>query len=63
MDKMQRFEFQGSMDTYLEQNQVYELMQELFKDLVAHRPDKPLDFLIEKLQKPKCKITFPSSIV
>jgi hypothetical protein len=31
MDKQQRFEFQQSMDSYLEQNQVYELMQELFK--------------------------------
>jgi len=41
------------MDGYLETNQVYELMQELFKDLVAHRPDQPLDYLIEKLQKPK----------
>jgi hypothetical protein len=43
------------MDSYLEQNQVYELMQELFKDVVAHRPDKPLDYLIERLQKPKSK--------
>jgi hypothetical protein len=49
MDKQQRFEFQQSMDSYLEQNQVYELMQELFKEVVAHRPDKPLDYLIDRL--------------
>ena len=53
MDKLQRFEFQQSMDSYLESNQVYELMQELFKEVVTHRPDKPLDYLIERLQKPK----------
>ena len=46
------------MEGYLESNQVYELMQELFKDLVAQRPDKPLDYLIERLQKPKGKCVF-----
>lgn len=39
MDKLQRYEFQQSMDSYLEQNQVYELLEGLLKDLVTHRPD------------------------
>jgi adenylate kinase len=30
-------------------------MQDLFKNVVAQRPDKPLDYLIEKLQKPKVR--------
>jgi len=55
MDKMQRFEFQQSMDGFLESNQVYELLEGLFKDLVAHRPEHPIDYLIEKLGKPKSK--------
>ena len=45
------------MDGYLETNQVYELMQDLFKDVVKNRPDKPLDYLIDKLQKPKSKLS------
>lgn len=58
MDKVQRFEFQQSIEQFLEQNQVYELFEGLLKDLVANRPDKPLDYLIEKLQKPKGKLTY-----
>ena len=46
MDKLQRFEFQQSIEQFLEQNQVYELFEGLLKDLVANRPDQPLDFLI-----------------
>ena len=55
MDKVQRFEFQQSIEQFLEQNQVYELFEGLLKDLVANRPEQPLDFLIQKLQKPKGK--------
>jgi hypothetical protein len=46
MDKLQRFEFQQSIESYLEQNQVYELFEGLLKEIVLHRPDQPLDFLI-----------------
>jgi adenylate kinase len=53
MDKQQRFEFQQSIEGYLEQNQVYELFEGLLKELVLQRPDQPLDFLIQRLQKPK----------
>ena len=53
MDKLQRFEFQQSIEGYLEQNQVYELFEGLLKELVLHRPDQPLDYIIQKLQKPK----------
>lgn len=56
MDKLQRFEFQQSIDQYLEQNQVYELFEGLLKEIVLNRPDQPLDFLIQKLQKPKSKL-------
>lgn len=48
----------------MEQNQVYELFEGLLKDIVLHRPDQPLDYLIQKLQKPKGKyspvIEYPS---
>ena len=46
MDKLQRFEFQQSIESYLESNQVYELFEGLLKELVMHRPDQPLDYII-----------------
>lgn len=35
----------------MEDNQVYELFEELFQQLLVNKPDKPLDFLIEQLDK------------
>ena len=35
-----------SIESYLEDNQVYELFENLLKQLVISRPDEPLDFLI-----------------
>jgi adenylate kinase len=32
---------------------LYELFKTLFKELLIHRPEEPLDFLIEKLKDPK----------
>jgi len=58
MDKLQRFDFQQSIEQFLEQNQIYELFEGLLKDLVANRPDQPLDYLIQKLSKPRAKRLF-----
>ena len=58
MDKLQKFEYVQSIESYLEDNQVYELLESLLKQLVINRPEKPLDFLIEKLQKSESKIYF-----
>lgn len=55
MDKLQKFEYQQSIEAYLEDNQVYELFENLLKQLVIHRPEQPLDFLINKLSKPERK--------
>ena len=37
---------------------MYELFEGLLKDLVLHRPDQPLDYLIQRLQKPKSRRVF-----
>ena len=37
---------------------MYELFEGLLKQLVIHRPEQPLDFLIDKLQKPDSTIQF-----
>ena len=55
MDKLQKFDYMQSIEDYLENNQVYELFEELLKELVVARPEKPLDFLVNRLQKPKRK--------
>jgi adenylate kinase len=55
MDKLQKFEYMQSIESYLEDNQVYELFEGLLKQLVINRPEQPLDFLIQKLSKPDCK--------
>ena len=44
-----------SIESYLEDNQVYELFENLLKQLVINRPEQPLDFLIQKLSKPERK--------
>jgi adenylate kinase len=44
-----------SIEAYLEDNQVYELFENLLKQLVIHRPNEPLEFLIHKLSKPERK--------
>ena len=66
MDKLQKFEYQQSIESFLEDNQVYELFENLLKQLVIHRPEQPLDFLIHKLSKPErkfnCRFEFETSI-
>ncbi len=51
MDKLQKYEFMQSIEAYLEDNQVHELFENLMKQLIIHRPEQPLDFLMQKLQK------------
>ena len=60
MDKLQKFEYMQSIEAYLEDNQVYELFEGLLKQLVISRPDDPLDFLIQKLNKAERKYCFDS---
>ena len=55
MDKLQKFDYMQSIEQYLDENQVYELFEDLLKKLVVARPDKPLDFLLEKIKSPQGK--------
>jgi len=43
------------LESYLEDKQVFELLEGLLKKLIVHRPEHPYDFLIEKLKKPERK--------
>jgi adenylate kinase len=51
MDKLQKLDYLASMESYLEQNEIYELLGDLLKEIVIHRPKEPLDFIVEKLKQ------------
>lgn len=51
MDKNQKYEFVKKVEEYLEEKRVVDLFQSLTKQLLIHRPDSPLDFLIERIGK------------
>lgn len=39
----------------MEENHVYELFEDLLQQLLVAKPDKPLDFLIDQLDKKPSK--------
>ena len=49
MDNNSKFEYNQSIESYMEEYQVYDLFQNLLKQLVVNKPAKPLDFLIDQL--------------
>jgi len=56
MDKTQKLLYQR--EKYLESRKVYELFQELMKNLVINKPDDPIEYIIEKLSTPQQKKIF-----
>ena len=50
MDKLQKFDYMQSIEQYLEENQVYELFEDLLKQLIVHQPEKPLEFLLQQIK-------------
>ncbi len=46
MDKIQKFDYMQSIENYLDENQVYELFEDLLKQLIVSRPEHPLQFLL-----------------
>lgn len=51
MDKTQKFEYSQQIEQYLEDNSVYELFEGLLEKLLLKKPEKPLNFLIDELNK------------
>lgn len=50
MEKPQKQEYLASIQNYLEENEIYELLGDLLKEIVVHRPKDPLDFIIDRLK-------------
>lgn len=53
MDKTQKYEFTQSIEEYLEENQVYDLFENLLQQLLVKKPERPIDFLLEKISNPE----------
>lgn len=53
MDQIKRYEEEVKIEEYFEEKRLYELLKNLLKDLLIHRPEEPLDFMISKLNNPK----------
>lgn len=52
MDKKQKLTYQKSIESYLTQENVYDLFEDLLKSLVVKQPDDPIAYLIDKLANP-----------
>ena len=59
MDKQQKLEYQNRIENYLSKEHVYDLFEDLLKQLVVKQPDDPISFLIDKLSVPQS--TSPST--
>jgi len=46
MDKLQKHDYMNQIEEFLETNQVYELFEDLLKQIVVSKPENPLDFII-----------------
>ena len=53
MNKAQRIEYQKSLESYLEANNVYEIFEKLLVNLMKDTPDNPLEYMIQKLNQPE----------
>ena len=61
MDKAAKFEYNEGIEKYMEELQVYELFEQLMKQLLVAKPERPLDFLIDRLNEEPSK--FETSLI
>ena len=52
---MQKFEYTQNVEAYLEDKQVFELLEGLLRKLIVHKPEDPYTFMMQRLQKPDRK--------
>lgn len=58
MDKQQKLEYQNKIEAYLTKEHIYDLFEDLLKQLTVKQPEDPISFLIEKLSASQSK--FPT---
>ncbi len=52
--------FQLTCEEYIEKEKLYEMFEDMMKQIIIHRPEDPVQFLINKLQNPQSK--YPSAL-
>ena len=53
MDKTAKLEYQKKLEQYLEDKNIYNMFEDLMQLLVIHKPEDPLNFLIDRLSRPE----------
>ena len=58
MDRVQKLEYEKSMEDYFHEHRVYDLMEKLFEELIIYKPKDPIDYLISRLKRKSTKKIF-----
>ena len=60
MNQKQKIEYQQRIENYVESNGVYDLLDNLLRDIIIDRPKAPIDYLINKLKQSEKRRIFLS---
>jgi len=58
MDRVQKLEYEKTMEDYFHEHKVYDLIERLFEELIINKPENPIDYLIERLKRKTPKRIF-----
>jgi adenylate kinase len=61
MNREEKLQYQEEIESYFEENRVYDIFEKLLKELVIFKPKDPIDYLIDRLKKPDTKRYFITS--
>lgn len=54
MDKTSKLQYQKDVEKYLEEKKVYDVFEELMKNLIIDQPEDPIDYLMTRLSETEC---------
>ena len=49
MQEKDKLKFQQSLETYMEQEKLHDIFEDMMKALIKDRPKNPVEFLIDRL--------------
>ena len=55
MLKEKKIDFQRGCEEYIEEQGLYEIFEDMMRSLIINKPQDPLKFLIDRLEKPESK--------
>ena len=51
MDRSEKLQYEQGIEHYFDEHKVYDLFEKMFKELIINKPEQPVDYLIERLQR------------